>query len=240
MVSEGLSEPPAWELTDVRAGSARWAASASRVRRLTKPGSVGIATVDDFSFPLLYGRTLALDEVEGEVFIEPLSAIDVPGWDVLVVGGHLDGLSPAAAVELTYAKWKEPLLRLAAAYAVYALPPGPDVNSLLGTVTRNLAGLARRSGGLDVPDIPLLKAVLKIRLGRSLSRDDTSSLQRWADAGGVPAFRWGVSLATVVAEESSLAGRSLEQWFAKLGEIEERLCMTSAWTVWRHLSQSAG
>jgi caspase domain-containing protein len=238
LLSTGLSGPERPELADVRPASARWAASASRVGWFKRPGSIGIATAGDFSFPLLHGRTLALEQIGEELIVEPLSAVDSPAWDVLLVGGHLDGLSPATTVELTSAKWRDPLLGLAGAYAVYALPTGPMVDRYLATVTRNLARLGGAEPRLRVPDITLLKVALMTRRGRSIPDHDLSALERWANQGALPVLRWGVPLAITLAEPYAHRNPSIARWVEQLREIETNLSAASVWTVWRRRTAS--
>jgi hypothetical protein len=218
---------------ETRPRSAQWAFMPPHIRWLDDPRAVGIATAGRFAFPLLPGRSLAAERSGGDLRVEPLALVPSAAWDVLLFRGLLDDLPAARALELTAAKWKDALLGLAGAYAVYALPAEKRPPGVLEDVLHNLKFLGRRAGGRRMPDVDLLRAALRAFGGDDVSRTDVDGLRRWAEHGAVPVLRWGVPLAIRLIEDDVLPRATFARWLEALHRIETSLSPVSVWTVWR-------
>ena len=239
MLRDGLDGRDTRPFRQVREGSARWAFSAPQAAWLRRPGTVGIATARGWSFPFLYGRSLAFERVGRNARVEPLSGVAMAEWDVLLARGLLDGLTAQEAVQLTFGKWEDPLLGLAGAYAVHAQPVGKRKKTFLPRVIQNLRRISRRPLGMNVPDIDLLSAAHTARTRKKATPEDRELLERWATEGAVPVLRWGVSLGVRLIEDGVLRGAAFEHWREQLVGIEESLSPVSVWTAWRHSSPTA-
>jgi hypothetical protein len=212
--------------------SAQWAFMPPRVEWFDDSHAVGIATMGRFAFPLLPGRSLAAERVRGDLRVEPLAVVPSAAWDVLLFRGLLDDLPIERALELTAAKWKDAILGLAGAYAVYALPAEKRPSGVLEQVLDNLRLLGRRAGGRRMPDVDLLRAALTAS-GGDVSRTHLDGLKRWAEHGAVPVLRWGVALAIRLIEDDVLPKETFTRWLEALQGIEASLSPVSVWTVWR-------
>ena len=102
-------------------------------------------------FPIRAGWPLAVERRAGGVRVEPLSAMTVPEWDLLVGSGRLDLLTREQADALTNQKWFDEILGLAGAYAVYAARDW----EYLGVVVQNLRYLPHAGLDVDLLDIAL-------------------------------------------------------------------------------------
>jgi Caspase domain len=233
VLGNGLHAKEHVKFRSTRKGSASWAFSAPAESWLRRPGAVGIVTAGGWSFPFLYQRSLGFSRVGRHVQIEPLSAVPSTSWDLLLARGLLDALPADAATQLTYDKWRDALLGLAGAYAVYALPADKRTIPFLETVLRNLRMLSKRRGGTRVPDLELLSAALTVRTEEHVLPEDRQRLERWAMRRAVPVLRWGVPLAVRLIEDGYLAGAPFDRWHEELRTIERTLSPVSVWTAWR-------
>jgi hypothetical protein len=235
LLRNGLAGREAIDYRQAREGSARWAFAAPSAAWIRKPGAVAIATAGGWSFPHLYGRSLGLAYVgrRRHVRIEPLSRVPSAAWDLLLGRGLLDVLSEEEAALLTYNKYDDPLLGLAGAYAVYALPTAKNKDQFLTTVVANLRRLSEQPGGMKVPDIDLLSAAHTARTAKRATPTDEAILESWATRGAVPVLRWGVPLAVRLIQDGVLSGPSFERWHGELQRINENLSPISVWTAWR-------
>jgi hypothetical protein len=160
-----------------------------------------------------------LDILDGTARVEPLVHFAQPLWDLLVSTGRLDALTPEQAHELSYGKWEDPILGLAAAYALQSTYP-----TILPVVLQNLRRL-----GMTYPDIVILEATSGLAgLNDAGAREE--ALRGLAAASVVPVLRWGVPLARLL-----LARHPIEvfaNWDSFLAGIERQLSAHSIWTVW--------
>ncbi len=185
------------------------------------------------SFPIVAHRALAVDRSRGGLRVEPLSDLARPAWDLLVAKGRLDALSAEDARELTRGKWQDWLLGLAGAYAIWANPAGQAA----GYAAEVLANLGQIADLAVVPDLDLLRLALAGD-DRDAQAQRFEALRRWAEAGAVPVFRWGVPLAlrllAPAADREPFAG-----WRKALARIERTLSPISTWTAWTREAPSS-
>ena len=189
-------------------------------------------------FPLLPGRLLGVD-LSGELpRVEPLSAVPLPAWDLLIAGGRLDGIGHQAVEALLDLHKEEPLAAAAAGYAVYAAPGGFKV-TLLNRVKKQAVDAAGAIPDFDLLDLALAARKHNLRSPRLqvanpeawFRRHAAERLRPWAAAGGVPVLRWGVGIALQLLAWAGRDG-AFERWRAALAEIAPRLSPLSAWTAW--------
>jgi short chain dehydrogenase len=83
-----------------------------RVIRLAWPDGTGVRV------PAALDRRLGIETSIGGIRVEPLSKAQQPLWDLLATAGRLDALDAAEAQQLSYGKWEDPVLGVAAAYAL--------------------------------------------------------------------------------------------------------------------------
>jgi hypothetical protein len=250
-VLRGLYDPgPGIPLVKADRGKAKWALQPERELKgaLLGCGLVTLKAKDGtrISFPLLEARGVALDRTGGGLRAEPLAEIPLPVWDKLVASGRLESVSPEETGELIADRKSEWLLVVAAAYTVHA-SPAKFQKPFFQRVLRNLKDLAasREKKGRSAADLDLLRIALAARShhfrgsealvqperGWFLSLEATGSLRRWAEAGSVPVFRWGVPLALHLLawarDEEPFAS-----WREALAGIAPRLSPLSVWTAW--------
>ena len=256
-VLRGLRDTgPGIPLVKADSGKARWALQPERELR-EAPLGCGLVTLEAENgtriwFPLLETRGVALDRTGGGLRAEPLAEIPLPVWDKLVASGRLESLSPEETGELIADRKSEWLLVMAAAYTVHA-SPAKFQKPFFQRVLRNLKDLAaaRETKGRSAPDLDLLRIALAARShhfrgsgalvepkrGWFLSLEAAASLRRWAEAGSVPVFRWGVPLALHLLawarDEEPFAS-----WREALAEIAPRLSPLSVWTAWSTSAES--
>jgi hypothetical protein len=182
-------------------------------------------------FPLMKSRALALDLARGGVRVEALSKVPSPAWDLLIAAGRLDALDLGDVVALTYDKWKDWLLGLAGAYAVYARPSAHE-EAHLRQVLENLTHLAEKgqARGQQVPDLDLLWAAFQSPGAKNPSEDAAQRLLPWAEKRAVPVLRWGVPIALQLL--AGLPDEPFAGWRTALAAIEPRLSPISVWTAW--------
>jgi hypothetical protein len=241
---------PGIPLLEADSGKAKWALRPERESR-EAPLGCGLVTLAAENgtriwFPLLETRGVALDRTGGGLRAEPLAEVPLPVWDKLVASGRLESLSPEETGELIADRKSEWLLVMAAAYTLHA-SPAKFQKPFFQRVLRNLKDLAasREKKGRSAPDLDLLRIALAARShhfrgsgalveperGWFLSLEATASLRRWAEAGSVPVFRWGVPLALHLlawaGDEEPFAS-----WREALAEIAPRLSPLSVWTAW--------
>lgn len=162
-------------------------------------------------------RTLIVDLTGGVPRIEPFSATDILEWDLLIGKGRLDAL-PQETLSGLCSQWAgsdmpaahDELLGLALGYAAYAA----RLNQALRAVLRRIAVL----GGDDILDWQLLSWFAEggdrgRRMDRIVSR---------LEAGEMPLFRWGVSLARDLCDDG----------IPTLRDTAVRLSLNSVWTCW--------
>jgi hypothetical protein len=170
--------------------------------------------------PASLDRRLGVEASSGGVRVEPLSRVQQPLWDLLATAGRLDALDAAEAQELSYGKWEDPVLGVAAAYALETRRA-----DLLPTVIENLKWLQ-----VKVPDVRLIEANNALVTTSTL---DTAVevVKELAAAAALPVFRWGVPMARLLAAlvEQTPAVR---EWDTMLARVERGLSMTSVWTAW--------
>lgn len=149
-------------------------------------------------------------------------------WDALVASANLEVLTDEHIETLLYAKWDEPLLGLAGAYALQKIVNTPRVakvtrrfsdgrSSPLLKVVRNL-----RDAGISCVDVDLLEASIT---------SEWSGLQKWASVVAVPYYRWGLEL--LPSRIASMPPAPLRNWMLFLHRVRGHLASTGAWTVWR-------
>ena len=173
-------------------------------------------------FPIRAGWPLAVERRAGGVRVEPLSAMTVPEWDLLVGSGRLDLLTREQADALTNQKWFDEILGLAGAYAVYAARDW----EYLGVVVQNLRYLPH--AGLDVD---LLDIALTHRKPGRLGGAAVARLERAADEGDVPVLRWGIPLARALLKRAG-SRKGLSTWRREINAIARGLSPISVWTAW--------
>jgi Caspase domain len=172
------------------------------------------------SFPARLDGVLGVELRDGAVRVEPLSHVPQPLWDLLVTVGRLDALTAAESHQLSYGKWEDPILGLAAAYALQSTHP-----ELLPTVLGNL----RDRLGMSYPDLILLEA--SHRLGELVDEAArVKVLRALAAEQAVPVLRWGVPLARLLVKAH--AEPLLVSWDRMLARIERGLSTLSIWTAW--------
>lgn len=174
-------------------------------------------------FPLLPGRGFALDRSTGGLRVEPLSALPVPAWDLLVATGRLDALDSAAAWTLAESKWQDWLMGLAAAYGLYAC----STWDRLRIVCDNVGALARK----PQLDVELLLAAASLA-SEDRTDDIAKRLRPFAERQAVPLLRWGVGLALRLLQHTAAPGRPFKQWRRALSAIEQSLSPLSIWSAW--------
>lgn len=204
-----------------QAGRAAWAlawpgASAPAAWLATLAGPTPVV------FPVDAGRTLAIEWIGAWPRVEPLAAVAEPAWDLLLVVGQLDGLTPDAAWDLAMAKWEDPLLGLAGAYALFAAADW----SRLRVVAGNLRGLP-----LAGPDLDLLALAAESPGATPLPAAAVERLAALAAAAEPPRLRWGVRLGCDLLARAG-RGPGLTSWRRSLQAIEAGLSPVSVWTAW--------
>ncbi len=198
-------------------------------------GGAGIAELAGgrWNLALACSCALAVDRSGGGLRVEPLSAVHLPVWDLLMGLGRLDSLSPAEALELTGGQQYVWLLRLAGVYAVYA-NPAPLSPGDLKTVFGNLDPLCDFKR--PAPDLDLLRIALQSR-GKTPSAKTLAALRPWAEAGSIPLLRWGVPLALRLLAKTG--DPSLVRWREALAAVSRRLSLISTWTAWTGSSEGS-
>jgi hypothetical protein len=195
-------------------------------------------------FPLLRDRPIGADLSRDDPQVEPLSAVGLPAWDLMMTAGRLDSIGHREVDLLLDLDREEPLAVALAGYAVYANPLAFDV-TLLNRVKKDLAdATVRGEDGLSLLDFHLLDLALALRKHNLKSprlqvknpkdwfrRHAAESLRPWAEAGAVPALRWGVRLLLQLLDWAG-KDEGFERWREALTAIEPRLSPLSAWTAW--------
>jgi hypothetical protein len=176
-------------------------------------------------FPVQWSRAFGMETTARGLRVEPLSPIGAPEWDLLVATGRLDSLSPEDRRKLSERKWEDPIMGLAAAYAIHVAGERRQLETVLLN-TRTLFG------PLGPCDLDLLEIAAAHPGGGRLNAGESHRLDGLAGQGVVPAFRWGVGLALDLAAHTRRAP-ALEAWTIALREVEERLSPLSIWTAWR-------
>ena len=148
---------------------------------------------------------------------EPLSLLPNSEWDAIVAAGRLNAVSPEQAVGITSAKWFDPLIGLAGAYACFARGAEEDLQVVLD----NLARLHP-----DLPDLAVLQAGLDRALDRNMA-DTRHLLETLVASKAVPVFRWGVAIGLLGA-----GYYEVEPLAHALSDLESRLVPSSIWTLW--------
>jgi hypothetical protein len=184
------------------------------------PWGAGIALTHDHGrvvLPLSPATPILVTLSDG-MRAEPLSMQPSRTWDLLVSAGRLDAVGRAEMERLTHAKWSDPLLGLAGAYACLV----QEDYRYLDVVLANLRRLEP-----DLPDIAILRAA---RLHAEDEKEDVvaPALRKLAGARAVPVFRWGVPLAVNAAHRHGLTG-----WHNRLAIVDRATISTSIWTMWR-------
>jgi hypothetical protein len=191
-------------------------------------------------FPLLAKRALGVDFAGGGLRVEPLSAVALPAWDLLMASGGLGATAPEDAMILLTAKKTDALLGLAAAYVVHAA----HVDYSSSFLDRVLRELERPAAWAPVPDLDLLSIALTARkrhrqTGNFLDGVDAGwfeqvaaeRLKPWAERGSVPVLRWGVPLAVQILGLQT-SDEVFARWRESLVGVERGLSPTSVWTAW--------
>jgi hypothetical protein len=192
-------------------------ASAPDVERANLPRWRVHAVVDELGFPLNATGAVAIERRPAPR-AEPISWTPEVNWDQLVSSGRLEDLTGEQADLLTYAKWNDPLLGLAGAYACYA----NRREDLLPVVLRNLGRLDH-----ELPDMPILQAALD-RWSNVHTPQTKGALRQIEADGAVPLFGWGIGIGTLAAENYELAALR-----GRFTALEPRLVSGSVWTLWR-------
>lgn len=227
-VQTGLFGPSQGRLRAARRGSAAWS--------LAVPPSLDyadayagpmplVALESGVRFPVIWGRAFGMEATRRVLRVEPLSPVPTPQWDLLVTTGRLDSLGEEERNELAHGKWQDPLLGVAAAYAIHVAGD----RRTLEVVLTNTQGLfeGTRLCDLDLLDI----AAIHPEAGR-LDAADVDRLELLARQGAVPGFRWGVDLALDLVVRARTTP-VLDAWAAALARIKKRSSRLSIWTAWR-------
>ena len=170
--------------------------------------------------PAALDRRLGIETSVGGVRVEPLSKAQQPLWDLLATAGRLDALDAAEAQELSYGKWEDPVLGVAAAYALETRHA-----DLLPKVIENLKWLQ-----VNVPDVRLIEANNALATTGTLETA-IEVVDELAAAAAVPVFRWGVPMARLLAARVEQTP-AVREWDTMLARVEGGLSLTSVWTAW--------
>jgi hypothetical protein len=224
-VQTGLFDTSKRRLRAGRRGGAAWSLIVPDLNE-TRPGPMPLVSLaSGVRFPVMAGRAFGVEATRRVLRVEPLSPVPTPLWDVLVTTGRLDSLDRQERNELTSGKWEDPILGVAAAYAIYMTGDRRALDTVLET-TRSL--LTRT----PVCDLDLLEITASHPRGGRLRTGEADRLDRLAMQGAVPAFRWGVPLALDLAARARKS-HSLGVWSAALRQVEERFSPLSIWTIWQ-------
>ncbi|MBI2767447.1 MAG: caspase family protein [Chloroflexi bacterium] len=187
------------------------------------PWYVTIAGDRRISFPLYRDRSFGAARGPAGTRVEPLSAVEAPEWDKLIAAGRLDALTPEEAERLSFGKWEDELLGVAAAYALWSQPHGDFLRGVLG----NLGGL------VQCADLDLLRLASDFPAYDAAPDVLRERLERPAGRGEVPLFSWGVGLALRLTGGAPLGDdEPLGRWRTALRAIAAGLSPISAWTCW--------
>lgn len=156
---------------------------------------------------------------------EPLSLTMANGWDSLVASGDLRKISDAQADELTYMKWDEPLLGVAASYALHAARNTLTLREVLTNMTSPHSPMLAEIAGL--PDLDILQATLS-RSDKSSDASARQRLERLSLSAHPPVFRWGLAIGIDLALRHGVMTLA-----ERYKDIERRLIPGSVWTMWR-------
>jgi hypothetical protein len=218
------------QLSIERIGPDRWAVhlpewnkqpSGQRIIRLAWPDGREVRV------PAALNRRLGIETSVSGVRVEPLSKSEQPLWDLLATAGRLDALNDEEAQELSYAKWEDPVLGVAAAYALETRH-----SKLMPTVIDNLKRLQTEMKRLPVNvfDVRLIEANHAFATTGTLETA-TEVITELAAAAAVPVFRWGIPMARLLAARVEQTPK-IREWDTMLARIEEGLSLTSVWTAW--------
>lgn len=172
-------------------------------------------------FPIISGYSFAVQQSKRGLRVEPLSSSSAPEWDLLVTSGRLDALSVEQLTRLGSAKWDDPLLGLAVAYALYS--------NAAWNATSEVVEHLRQRFDLAISDVDLLELVADRH--ESGSERASTALMRLARGANVPVFRWGISIALNLLSRMPESPVS-SQWANELRWIEEHMSPLSIWTAW--------
>jgi hypothetical protein len=206
-------------------GSAGWSLSVPDVEvNKPSPGML-VALESGERFPVQWSRAFGMETTPRGLRVEPLSAINAPEWDLLVATGRLDSLGPEDRRKLSERKWEDPIMGLAAAYAIHMAAERRQLKTVLLN-TRTLFG------PLGPCDLDLLEIAAAHPRGGRLNAGESHLLDDIAGQGLVPAFRWGIGLARDLAAQARPTP-ALKAWTVALREVAERLSPLSIWTAWQ-------
>jgi hypothetical protein len=224
-VQTGLFGASQRRLETAERGSAAWSLAVP-VLEETGPGGLPlVAFASGVRFPVMPGRAFGVEATRRVLRVEPLSRVPTPQWDLLVTTGRLDSLGRGERNELALGKWEDPILGVAAAYAIHMAGDRRTLEIVLG----NTQGLF---GPTPLCDLDLLEVTARHPRGGRLNTDEADRLERLAMQGAVPGFRWGVALALNLAVRARRTP-VLDAWTVALRQVEERCSLLSIWTAWR-------
>jgi hypothetical protein len=126
---------------------------------------------------------------------------------------------------LAQGKWEDPILGVAAAYAIHVAGD----RRTLEIVLANTQGLFDRA---PICDLELLEIAASHPKAGHLKARESDRLERLARQGAIPAFRWGVDVALDLAVRARRT-HALDAWTAALTLIKKRSSRLSIWTAWR-------
>ncbi len=224
-VQTGLFGASRRTLTPAPEGNAAWSLSVPDVEANRPSPGMLVELETGERFPVQWSRAFGFETTPRGLRVEPLSAIDAPEWDLLVTTGRLDALSRQERSALALRKWADPIMGLAAAYAIHVA----GERQMLQIVLQNTRTLF---GPLSPCDLDLIEIAARRPEGGNLDAGESDQLDGLARHGAVPAFRWGVSLALDLAVYAQRTP-ALEAWTVALRKVEERLSPLSIWTAWR-------
>ncbi len=255
--SDGDDAGPPWLLGDpvapfVAPGGARWKLRPRRLPGLVEPSlwlgnelaELALANGRSAVFPLPRGHRIGVDLSRADPQVEPLSAVALPAWDLMMAAGRLDSIGHREVEALLALQQEEPLTVVLAGYAVYANPLAFSA-SFLNRVKKQVAEAADPGeAGPSLLDFDLLDLALAARKhNRKSARLQVQEpqawfrahaaerLRPWARAGSVPALRWGVRLLLQLLDWAA-EDEDFNRWRKALAALEPRLSPLSAWTAW--------
>jgi hypothetical protein len=224
-VQTGLYGGSQRRLKAARRGSAAWSLSVPALNEAAASAMPLVVLASGVLFPVIWGRAFGVEATRSVLRAEPLSSVPTPQWDLLVTTGRLDSLGQEERDELAQGKWEDPILGVAAAYAIHVAGD----RRTLEIVLANTQGLFDRA---PICDLELLEIAASHPKAGHLKARESDRLERLARQGAIPAFRWGVDVALDLAVRARRT-HALDAWTAALTLIKKRSSRLSIWTAWR-------